>query len=239
MLNTSDVLEYIKDNLGFPHMHIELSDEEILKVVKKVTLREFSKYFPFKAQLGINLNLPINKVPGYQNRWYVYEPNGLEILNISDLITSCASDMFFGHSPFGVLSYNEVPEFMLSAEMARTAKKWSRFNCNVFFYPPNIMEIRPIPNDQMVIIEYETMQPEDLSGIPLDLSQIFQQLALAEVQIRIGRIRKYYGEGNLKTPFGTIDLNGDSLFQEGKESKREIIEMLTKGSFPNIIVSFG
>jgi len=46
MLNDSKVLKYIKRNLGFPFMHLEWSDEEILEYVKESTIPEFSYYVP-------------------------------------------------------------------------------------------------------------------------------------------------------------------------------------------------
>ena len=41
MLNDARVLNYIKRNLGFPFMHLEWSDEEILEYVKEETIREW------------------------------------------------------------------------------------------------------------------------------------------------------------------------------------------------------
>jgi hypothetical protein len=238
MLNCTEVLEYVKDNLGFPHMHLELSDEEILKIITNTSLKEFSKYFPQKVQVGINLNLSMNKVPGYQNRYYIFDPDELEILNISDVIMSQSADLFFGHPAWGTLSYNEVPSFMLATEMARTAKKWSRWNYNYIFYHPNILQITPIPNDIMCIVEYERMQPPDLRGISNELQYFYKDLCLADTMIRIGRIRKRYGDGNLKTPFGEIPLSAE-IFEEGKEMKRELLEKFEKGSLPNVTISFG
>jgi hypothetical protein len=54
----------------------------------------------------------------------------------------------------------------------------------------------------------------------------------------IGRIRKRYGGGNLRTPFGEIPLEGD-IYEEGKEMKREILEKLERLFVPNVRVDFG
>jgi hypothetical protein len=44
MLSESTILEYVKDNLGWPFMHLELTDEQILEYVQKHTIKEFSYY---------------------------------------------------------------------------------------------------------------------------------------------------------------------------------------------------
>ena len=88
-----------------------------------------------------------------------------------------------------------------------------------------------------VTIEYERQQPVDLSGIPNDLQDYFKRLALADIMIVIGRIRKRYG-GNMRTPFGDIPLE-DSIFDEGKEMKRDIIETLERLYIPNVRIDHG
>ena len=55
MLNEQRVLAYIKDNLAFPFMHLELTDEKIMEYVKDYTLREFSYYVPDKNTISLNI----------------------------------------------------------------------------------------------------------------------------------------------------------------------------------------
>jgi hypothetical protein len=66
----------------------------------------------------------------------------------------------------------------------------------------------------------------------------FLDLVLADVMMKIGRIRKKYGSGGLKTPFGDINLS-DEIYDEGKEKRAEVIEKLTAGSLTNVVISFG
>jgi hypothetical protein len=63
-------------------------------------------------------------------------------------------------------------------------------------------------------------------------------MALGDVMMAIGRIRKRYGGGNLRTPFGDIPLESD-IYEEGKEIKREVVEKLERMFIPNVRVSFG
>ena len=55
MLDDSRVLNYIKRNLGFPFMHLEWTDEEILEYTKEETIREWSYYVPDVKKMNLNL----------------------------------------------------------------------------------------------------------------------------------------------------------------------------------------
>ena len=93
MLNPSRVLKYIKDNLAFPYQFIELGDDDIIEYVQNYTLREFSQYFPDKVSVGLNLQLPVNKVPGRANEFYLTDEQGLEILDVVGVYFSSANFM--------------------------------------------------------------------------------------------------------------------------------------------------
>jgi len=54
----------------------------------------------------------------------------------------------------------------------------------------------------------------------------------------IGRIRKRYGGGNLRTPFGEIPLEAD-IYEEGKELKREQLEYLERLWVPSVRIDHG
>jgi len=55
MLNPTEVLRYVKDNLAFPYMTIEWDDDKILEYIDDNTRKEFSYYHP-----QINQFMPLN-----------------------------------------------------------------------------------------------------------------------------------------------------------------------------------
>ena len=239
MLNINEVLSYIKDNLGFPFVQIELTDEKIIEYVTDHTRREFSYYIPNVAKTIIHLDSEAQKVPGSANEWYLFDPQGLEILNVKEFYTS-ASDLYLhGHPPMGPLSYGELKEFALAVEMAGTLKMFSSFDYTCEFRHPNILRISPHPTSSIgtITVEYERQQPKDLSGIPNDLHLDFKKLALADIMIVLGRIRKKYGN-NMRTPFGEIPLD-ESVGDEGKDMKNTIVEKLERTFIPNVIIDHG
>jgi len=173
------------------------------------------------------------------NEYYITDPEGLEILGVANIYFPQGDYLLHGHPPLGPLSLGELTNWVLSVEVSMWVKQFSSFDHTFEFKHPNIVRISPLLDSMDYIsIEYERTQPPDFRKIRNDLHHYFLELALADTMIYIGRIRTRYGD-NLKTPFGDIPLQGTQLYDEGKEKKKEIIDKLTVGSLPNVILDFG
>jgi len=240
MLNPNLVLKHIKRQLGFPVMKIELNDEQILELVREESIKEWSYYSPHINKMSVNLQQATIKVPGRGNEYYLNEPDGREILNVKEIYFDQSDLYIHGHPPFGPFNEFQIREFALAASQAMNTKMFSSFDITFEFRHPNIVRISPIPtNHQRIItVEYERMTEEDFSEIPNDVHRLFLDLATADVMIMIGRLRKKYGGGTLRTPFGEIPLEAE-IHDEGKELKREVIEKLERLFVPNIIIDHG
>lgn len=240
MLNHSRVLGYIKDHLGFPHTHIELEDEQIIQRFVTYSLREFSEYVPDRTKLVLNLSDPVYKVPNIQNEWYLKDPDNIEILNVVEVYFDGSDEFLHGHPMFGPFSHYELREWALATEMAGQTKQFSSFDKTYEFRHPNVLRISPVPTtgSGSATVEYERMQPSDLRGIPNEHQILFCQFALADIMIQMGRIRKKYGDGNLRTPFGEIPIGSD-IYEEGKELKDKLLEKMDRLYLPNVSVDFG
>jgi len=241
MLNQSRVLTYIKDNLGHPFQFIEFSDQEIMEYVTTYTLREFSYYIPDVNTCGFNPNLPANKVPTKGNEYYLTDDQNLEILNVKEIFFPIGNSILHGHPPLGPLSLGEMANWALNVEVAGWIKQFSSFDHTYEFKAPNIVRISPRPTETMLwlAIEYERMHPPDFSKIPNDLQMIFCELALADIMIRVGRLRSKYAQSEgIKTPFGDIPLQA-GILEEGQTKKDKIIDKLEAKSLPNVIIDIG
>jgi len=237
MLNEGRVLNYVKTNLGFPFMVLEKNDDEIIEYIQEFTLREFSLYQPEKGKkIVLNTQSAATKVHGIQNEYILNEPDGLEILNVVDVYSPTGDLLIHGHPPIGPLTHFQLREWALDVSMAMELKQFSSWDKTFEFRHPNIIRISPvISTEQYLTIEYERMQPPDFSGIPNELEGIFMEFALADIMVVLGRIRKRYAD--MKTPFGDIPISAD-IGDEGRDKKKELIDKLSVGSLPNVIIDF-
>lgn len=240
MLNQSRVLDYVKDHLGFPFQQLELTDDKLLEFITTYTLREFSYYIPEVKKMNLNLVNTNTQVPGRGNEYYLEDPDGLEILSVIEVYFPMSHYIMHGHPPLGPLSHGELGEWALSTAMSMDVLMHSSFDKTYEFTHPNVLRISPVTphQDRNVTVEYERIQPPDLRGIPNDLQIIFCQFALADTMIRIGRIRKKYSDGVMRSPFGEIPISAEIL-DEGKEMKRELLERLKETFLPNVTIEFG
>ena len=71
MLNDGKVLSYVKQNLGFPFMFIELTDDQMLDYIREFTVSEFSYYFPDTNTIGYNLAVAIQSVMDHTTDMHV------------------------------------------------------------------------------------------------------------------------------------------------------------------------
>jgi hypothetical protein len=237
MLNHSRVLGYIKDHLGWPHVHVELDDKQIIQRFVTYTLREFSEYVPSINKVPLCLSDCNYKVPNIQNEFYIKDPDNVEILNVIDVYFDGTDELLMGAPIYGPMSHFEIRDWALATEMAGQLKMFSSWDKTFEFRTPNIVRISPAPTSGNCTIEYERMQPDDLRDIPNEHQILFCKFALADIMIQIGRIRKKYG-GQIRTPFGEIPLN-EEVGDEGKELKRECIEKCERLYLPNVSIDFG
>jgi len=240
MLNPSRVLDYVKDNLGFPFMTIELTDQQIIDYFTTYTLRTFSQYFPDVNRINMNPLVETNQVSGRGNEYYVNDPEGLEILNVKNIYFDQSDLYAVGHPPIGPFSQCEIRNWALDVANAGMLKMvGGNYDRTFEFMHPNKVRISPVPNNiRAITIEYERIHRTDLGTIPNEFQTMFCDLAMSDLMIVLGRIRKKFGNGVLRTPFGEIPLQSD-IFEEGKEMKRDLLEKMRVGSYTNVVFDVG
>jgi len=238
MLNTSRVLDFVKSNLGFPFVSIEITDDQITDYIKTYTLREFSQYVPWVKRISMNLTLETLQVSGRQNEYYIPVSENEEIISVSDVYFSDSDLYFHGHPVLGPLNHGQIAEFVLGAVTAMDTKMFSSYDRTFEYIHPNIVRISPVTaNTTYVTAEVELVQPDDFSQVPNDLQTIFMELAASDIMIKVGALRQKYSGGTLRTPFGEIPVNSE-IYQEGKDKKRDILEKL-RLCHPNVILDIG
>ena len=227
MLNWSFVINRIKDELSLPNQPLEKTDDEIIDYLKRNALKKFEKYFPDKNIITLNTYDESVQVPNKQSTFYLYDPDDREILNVIQMDTSAGDLMVLGHNIWGAWSFEQVPEVALQNMKARNAKQFSMFNYTTEFLPPNMIRILP-KFDGSCAVEYERSHDPELSTIEPSLQDYFVDLCLAMVEMWIGKIRQKFSSYN--TPFGEVQVNGDMIFNDGKDLYEKTIDKLENGS---------
>ncbi len=236
MLSWSEVIDFAKAEVGFPHHFIEFNDNEIRQYLEKRSIRKFSQYFPDKWQMAMDTAIPNTKFPGREDMFIVNDDEGREIISLDQFIPTGGDHFMQGHPYMGAWSFNEVPARALETYQANNLRPFGNFNYTIQFYPPNKVRITPKFSGQCTF-EYSRMHAKDLSSIAPDLADYFKEMCTAMFMMWLGSVRKNYTEVN--TPFGQIPLNADDLYSRGETKYNEIIEKFESSSAPFIILDIG
>lgn len=236
MLSWDFIIKRIKDELTYPFQALEKSDDDIIDYLQRNALKKFERYFPDRARMTLNCSDPAVIVPDKCSEFYLFDPQQRQIKNVIGFISQMGDLVILGHPFMGVWSFEQTEEWALSTFKARFAKSMSNWNYTTEFTAPNILRISP-KYEGTAVIEYEREHDIQLSTIIPDLEDIFVDLCVAMVEMWIGKIRQKFSTYN--TPFGEIQVNGDMIYNDGKDLYDKTIEKLETGSLPNIIVDVG
>lgn len=235
MLDKSKVLLFIKFRLGYPHVVLELSDDDMWDYIRMFTLDEFSKYKPDTQEMTLNLKDSENKTDD-QRVFLIHEPDGCRILNVSDVIYPEADLWVMGYPYQAELaSYSSIASDVQAVEQAETVEQFSRMNPSFNFYEPNRLRLYRSMLPDKVIIRYERVQPESLMYINPEYEPEFLYLCLADIMTICGNIRTKYS--SMSTPFGEIQINGD--FVNGGEQLKSNVTARLETLWPNKAIYVG
>lgn len=237
MLTWDKTLTYVKSNLALPSTFIENTDAQIQEYLKITALSEFSTYFPDWERTPVYPDTSSYRVSGKVNQYYFYDEEDLDIFNVTSCYFNVTHELWTGHPLVGPYSLEHYKWFSLAVFKSKLFKKYSDYDRIYRYIPPNIIEILPGNiSDETFVVEYERMQPHDLSKIPQAMEMLFMDLCLAHQMIKLGNLRSHYGSGNIETPFGSIPLNGEDLRSRGDDLRQRTVEKLADNSIPEILI---
>lgn len=236
MLSWSEIVEYIKENLSYPFQMLEKSDEQIIDFLKRNALKKFEFYYPQKWRITLNCSDPAIMVVDRKSEFYLIDPDEREIKTVTAFIPTMGSYLFNNHPIFGPWTTGQVEDWHLQVFNSGLLQPFSNFNYNIEFIAPNSIRISPKFSGTCVI-EYERGHDPELSTINPELHDVFRELCLGSFMLMIGRLRQKYN--TTTTPFGEINLNGDLIYNEGKEIYDRLIEKMERGCLTNVVFDHG
>ena len=211
------VLNYIKTEL--PQQIIELSDKEIINVIKTKTLPVFSQYFPAKEKYIIDETYLCNESTG-SFRIPIDDPG--RIIDIYDV--------YLNISGGGAISTkDQVIDSLLGGWLSKIDNVTS--SAPLPYLDPTNPGCITFGQNLSYISQYLPMTVilkvlhKDLNTIPTEyFYRFFLPLAAADVKLTLAKARMKYGM--LNTPIGQINLNVDALIQEAQQERQEIIQRM-------------
>jgi hypothetical protein len=213
--NWNDVLNYIKRKL--PKKIIELSDKEIIDIVKNITLPEFSNYVPVLERYVITNEHLVDKRTGTFRIPFENEEDAYRLIDIYDVylnITSedyaSASDTLVGYLLGSWVSSARASTSPIPMPFLDKTRPPGYITFNTHY--SSISQYLPMT----VILK---MRHKDPSTIPYEAYyRWFLPIALGDVCLALTSIRSDFSQ--LSTPIGQISLE-DPLIQQYIQNREE------------------
>lgn len=240
MLNWNQVVRYIKANLNLPSNFFEDDDSTILDYLKETALLEFSTYIPDIERTAIDTTDEQHIVSGSTKKYYFFDEEDCDIISVVECYFPLGDHALIGHPLVGPTTFSNMSSWATQVFKAKTFGKFSMFDRTYKYIPPNVIELRDAnfltSLEPSFLVEYERVQPADLSRIPAAMNMTFKDLCLAHYMLKIGNMRSTYGD-NIDTPFGTIPLKGEEIRSRGDELRQKVVDILKEESMPPIFIA--
>jgi len=236
MLSWSFIIQRVKEEMSLPFQMLEFNDEQIIDYLKRNALKKFTFYFPQKWRMTLNCSDNALKVPGRHSEFYLIDPDERQITTIVDFMPTLGTHLMNNHPFMGPWTTGGLEEWHLGVYNSNLLAPYSNFKYICEFMPPNMFRITPNYSGKCTI-EYERSHDPELSTINPELEDHFIDLCLGMFFMMLGRLRQKYN--TTQTPFGEIPLNGDLIYNDGKEMYDRVMEKFDRLTIPNIVFHSG
>lgn len=212
-LTPTTTLRYINRMLGSIVQEIELTEEEIMRVVFQETLLTFSKYYPYVYQAKLTNADLINKST---SRWRIPNDDKLTIMGVHKAFSNGNN-----HNIGGLIPYTMDP---FDSQITRDIASMTMTRFTWEFFQPNEFTLKPvIINSRDISVFIKAVHPQHLKTIGLDMRDVFLQLALYDVLISLYPIRHRFE--NMNTAYGQIQPFLE-MVDSAKGEREELINTL-------------
>jgi hypothetical protein len=220
-----NLIDYIKGELGAPVLNIELSDDDIMNIIKKHVLPLYSRYDPLiMYYLLFEQTNCIQQEPTkiYQIKNFPYA-----IMRVDEIIAK--PNLIDWNQNISVALYSGDITNLLGTNYMIQSKLEVLAQDTFRFIPPDKIELIKSNNSIWIYDDFIAKLAcihDNPSTVNPDLYEYLKQLALAEIMIRLGRIRTKFQ--SFQTPAGQIDLTAQELLQEGQQLRQQILQELDR-----------
>jgi hypothetical protein len=210
-LTPTAVLRYLNRMLGTLLQELELSEEEMMRVVFQESLNTYSKFYPYKYNVNIT---PDDHIGTTLNTYRLPKKDRLEIIGIhkvfvSNMVQFGSTMIPLSHNPFENQIFNDYTSMTVTPVTFK-------------YLPPYELIIFPkIINYQHATLEVKAVHPYHMKSIPMSMRDDFLRLCLYDVLISIYPLRHRFESFN--TPYGTMQPFMEMVDRAG-DDRRELLE---------------
>lgn len=229
MLNL--IMNHIKGRLGATHRKLELSDDDLVRLLRDETLNTLSVYFPYFIEYRIDMRN--DRVENMSNTYHLpTEIGGFRLLGVEKVIPATGNNVSGNALAYTILggdAMSAMSNFMntkLSNGMSMAMLPPETFQ----FMPPNLVRLHNYYTQGSALCVLKTTHREDFTTFSPGLLESIKALALADVSNDLLGIRQYFS--NVGTTFGEINLNLESL-QQWSGRRDDLIESFRKNALKN------
>ena len=168
-LTPTIVLRYINRMMGALVQQIELTEDEMMRVVFQETLPTFSKYFPYRFKIQLHHKDAVD--PMYPNIYRIPNEDNLTFLGVHRVWLDNMNQ--FGGSMLPLVN-SPIPNQLMQDYLSQVITP-----ITFRFEEPNIVTIYPkIEKVGEALVEVKAMHPDHLRTIPPNMRDQFLKLAL-------------------------------------------------------------
>jgi hypothetical protein len=232
MQNWNNILSHIKYKLGVPHNLLEVSDDDIVNLLKDQVLPAFSLYNPAKCWVqlrdGDQQTAPVN----YNYNTFILKiPDEVQVLTVHQVYSNTISP-FTGNLNTMAMFVDPV-DIVLSNAYSTLAASLQPIQ-NFEFFPPRTLCFGQLIG-MGVIVEVNVVHTR-LDTIESDLyNNIFKKMCLSAVIKYIIAIRNKFS--TINTPFGDFSLNISDL-QNMVQTLDGDIQLAIDNTPPDMLVAW-
>jgi hypothetical protein len=217
----SDLLNRVKSKLGASVRALELSDEDLTNLFVNETLKTISTYFPRKVDTI--LSVENDRVPGHRARYYINTPH--TIIRVAQMLPHNPGSVAGLYIDGRGIVYGSIIDTQPLKDIQSFYENPQTFE----FYPPNQVEMSPMPPSGVNFITFVLHVCHDSSAtLAPGLRETVMKLFEYDVKIDLFGIRQYFT--SISTTFGELQLNTAQL-ESAQDKRDELIETMSTKAF--------
>jgi hypothetical protein len=217
------VINRFLQEFGISVNKIDLTPEEMAKIIAQYTIPEFSKYFPNEQYIELNEHNKADQVGFY------YLNCAEPVISVSRVIggfRNSSGELY--DSTYGFRrTFSGLTMDITTAMNAADVAAITSIPITTRFHAPNIVELYPKNWYHRHSVLVNCMHPVDLHTISWRMSDYFYQLAKCDLMIQLKGL--YLRFNRINSIYGEIEMNLEE-WNNAEDKRKELIELFRTNS---------